>query len=239
VGGFEQSGRLDVAITDKSTGAVSILLQAILSPTSLKFATQVVGTASSAQSVTLVNYGTAALTGITVKGADAGDFAQTNTCGSSVPPGASCTISVTFTPAEEGRAAASLAVGDNSPGSPKVSLSGTGTVVELAPSSLSFICGGLYPACPPPPKSITLTNVGSGTLDITSIAITGSSTFSQTNTCGSSVGAGGSCIITVTFTPTGSGTVTGDVSISDDGGGSPQQVSLSGTKDHICILHCK
>jgi hypothetical protein len=38
-----------------------------------------------------------------------------------------------------------------------------------------------------------------------------------------------SCTVSVTFTPTGAGTVSGDVPISDNGGGSPQQVSLSGT----------
>jgi hypothetical protein len=73
-----------------------------------------------------------------------------------------------------------------------------------------------------------LTNVGSSALSITSIVITGSDTFSQTNTCGSGVGAGASCTITVTFNPKGGTTFTADVSISDNGGASPQQLSLSG-----------
>ena len=239
VGDFDENGRLDVAITDKSAGAVSILSQTTLSPTSLNFATQVVGTTSSAQSVTLVNYGTKplAITGISFTGADAGDFAQTNTCGTSLAAGASCPISVTFTPTEFGGAVAAMTV--DAGGAKKVSLSGTGTVVELVPGSLSWHCGGDYGACPQS-QSITLTNVGSGALDITSIAITGSSTFSQTNTCGSSVGAGASCTITVTFKPKvfATGTFTGDLSISDDGGGSPQQVSLSSTVEHICFHDC-
>jgi hypothetical protein len=209
-----------------------------LSATSLTFATQLVGTTSSAQSVTLGNYGTVALaiTGITLTGADPGDFAQTNTCGSSVAPGGSCTISVTFTPQAINTRTATMSITDNAPGSPhNVSLSGTGTVVELVPSSLSFSCVNYHGViCPPPPQSVTLTNVGSGTLSITGITITGSSTFSQTNTCGSSVGAGGSCTITVTFNPTKFGTVTGDISIGDNGGGSPRQVSLSGTKSFHC-----
>jgi len=213
---------------------------ATLSPTSLTFATRLVGTTSSAQSVTLTNYGTAALaiTGISVTGADPGDFAQANTCGGSLAPGASCTISVFFAPAEAGPAAATLVVNDNANGSPQeVSLSGTGTVVKLVPRSLSFHCKENY-GCTTGPQSVTLTNVGTGTLSITSITIIGSSTFSQTNTCGSSVGAGGSCTITVTFLPTGLGEFMGYVSVADNGGGSPQQVSLLGW-EIFCYHDCE
>jgi hypothetical protein len=74
----------------------------------------------------------------------------------------------------------------------------------------------------------TLSNTGSTALSISSIAITGSAFFSQTNTCGTSVAAGGSCTISVTFRPA-KGSF-GDVSVSDNGGGSPQQVPLSGSK---------
>jgi hypothetical protein len=241
-----------VTITDNAAGSPqSIALSgtgvvsgpnATLSPTSLTFATQVVGTTSSAQSVTLANYGTATLSisSITITGADPGDFAETNTCGSSMARDASCSISVTFMPKAINTRTAAVSITDNAPGSPQnVSLSGAGTVVQLVPSSLSFSCTA--PGCPPPPQTITLTNTGSTALDVTGITITGSSTFSQTNTCGSSVEAGGSCTITVTFKPGEIGTYTGDVSISDNGGGSPQQVSLSGTDSPICICchqHC-
>jgi len=197
-----------------------------LSPTSLTFATQLVGTTSSAQSVSLTNNGTATLsiTGIGFTGADPADFAQTNTCGSSVATGASCTISVTFTPKAINTRSASLSVSDNVPGSPQtVSLSGTGTEVKLVPTGLVFSCTWGR-NCPPPAQTITLTNAGSTTLGITSITITGS--FSQRNTCGSSVGSGNSCTITVTFKP--AAPFSGTVSVSDNGGGSPQQVSLFG-----------
>ncbi len=71
-----------------------------LSSGSLTYANQNVGTTSAAQSVTLNNTGTAALTitSIGVTGTNAGDFAQTNTCGASVAAGGNCSISVTFTP---------------------------------------------------------------------------------------------------------------------------------------------
>ncbi len=67
-----------------------------LSPTSLTFATQLVGTTSPAQSVTVTNTGSGVLTITSI--ATTGDFAQTNNCTSTIAVNASCTISVTFTP---------------------------------------------------------------------------------------------------------------------------------------------
>jgi len=203
---------------------------ATLSPTSLTFPTQLVGTTSPAQSVTLSDYGTATLSisSISIKGADPGDFAQTNNCGSSLAPGASCTMNITFKPKQGGSRTATLSVADNAPGSPQTaSLSGTGTVVKLVPTSLYFSCHDEPKTCPPPPQTVTLTNVGSTTLNITSITATPNPPFSETNNCDSSVGAGQSCTITVTFNSSTRGSFSGAVSISDNGGGSPQQVSLS------------
>ena len=75
-------------------------------------------------------------------------------------------------------------------------------------------------------KKATLTNTGTATLDITSIAITGP--FAQTNNCGSTVLAGKKCTISVTFSPTSTGTFTGTVTITDNATNSPQTISLSG-----------
>jgi dienelactone hydrolase len=204
---------------------------ATLSPTSLTFATQLVGTTSPAQLVTLNNYGTATLTinSINFTGADPNDFVQTNTCGGSVGPGGSCTISVTFKPTQLGSRTATLAVTDNAPGSPQtVSVTGIGTVVKLNPTSLSFDCGYGHGNCPPPPQTTTLTNTGSTPLTINSITITGQ--FSETNNCPPTLEANQFCTITVSFQPPGYGTFHGAVSVSDNGGGSPQQVALTGTK---------
>ena len=80
------------------------------------------------------------------------------------------------------------------------------------------------------PKTERLTNTGSAMLNFTGISIVGSDAgdFAQTNTCGTGIGGGASCTITVRFKPTATGTRTAAVSISDDGGGSPQMVSLNG-----------
>jgi dienelactone hydrolase len=212
---------------------------ATLSATSLAFATQPAGTTSPAQSVTLTNYGTVALSisGIGFTGADPGDFAETNTCNGAVAPGATCTISVTFQPTSINARNATLSIADNAPGSSQtISLSGEGTVVELNPASLSF---GVVQAGQRKSLPTTLTNVGSTTLSITGLTITGSSAFSQTNTCPLSLGAGASCTITVTFKPGGRGGFTGAASISDNGGASPQQVPLSGSGCVIQNGRCK
>ena len=100
-----------------------------LSPTSLTFGNQAVGTTSAPQTATLTNTGnaTVTITSITITGTNKGDFAETNTCGTTLAEGASCTISVTFTPTATGPRNGTLSVSDDASGSPQtVSLTGTG-----------------------------------------------------------------------------------------------------------------
>jgi hypothetical protein len=111
--------------------------------------------------------------------------------------------------------------------------------VEFNPTSLGF---GSVPLGQIKSLPTTLTNVGSTTLSITGITITGtdSDEFSQTNTCASSVGAGKSCTITVTFRPSDFEGDSAYVSVSDNGGGSPQQVPLSGSGEGFrCGPRCR
>src|SRR5437667_6487847 len=205
---------------------------ATLSPTNLTFSTQAIGTTSAAKNVTLKNTGTAILTisSIAITGTNAGNFAQTHTCGSSLAAGASCGISVTFRPTASGTRTAAVSISDNAAGSPqKVTLSGIGTTAKLSPVSLTFstqAIGTMSGA-----KKVTFTNVGATSLNITGIAITGTNAgdFAQTHTCGSSLVVGSSCSISVTFKPTASGIRTAALSISDNAAGSPQKVALSGT----------
>jgi hypothetical protein len=203
-----------------------------LSSTRLTFSTRAIGTTSPATTVTLRNTDTASLTitGIAITGTNAGDFAQTHTCGSSLAAGASCGISVTFKPTASGTRTAALSITDNAAGSPqRVTLSGVGTTAKLPATSLSF--GSVAVGTTSVAKTVTLTNVGTTTLTITGMAITGTNAgdFAQTNTCGTSVAAGASCFVTVTFTPSATGKRTAAISVSDNGGGSPQKVSLTGT----------
>src|SRR5438034_6193268 len=99
---------------------------ASLSPTSLTFRSQAVGTSSAAQFITLTNSGNATLTFSASFTGDFG-FAGLGTCGSSVAAGVSCTISVKFTPTATGTRTGTLTLTDNAPNSPQtVSLTGTG-----------------------------------------------------------------------------------------------------------------
>jgi hypothetical protein len=202
------------------------------SATKLAFTVQMIGHTGPRKKITLTNSGSHTLTinQISLAGPNAGDFAQTNTCGSALAAGASCTISVTFTPLDKNQRVAMLEISDSDPASPQaVSLSGIGTVVSLSAKKLSF--GNQPVGTTSPPQSVTLTNLGSTPLNFFQIAIRGPnrSDFSATNTCQPSIGANASCTITVIFRPTGAGARNAGLVISDDGGGSPQRVHLLGT----------
>jgi hypothetical protein len=94
-------------------------------PSSVAFGNEVVGQASSAQTVTVTNPGSSSVSISQL--AVTGPFAQTNTCGASLGANASCTVSLQFEPTAAGAASGSLQVTSSAPGSPlTVSLSGTG-----------------------------------------------------------------------------------------------------------------
>jgi hypothetical protein len=201
---------------------------AVLSPLSLTFASQNVGTSSAAQVLTLSNTGIGPLSITQI--AASGDFSETNTCGASVAAGSSCQISVIFTPIATGNRAGNVTITDDAPGSPQnISLSGTGTslssaVASLSPSSLTFASQTVGTSSAA--QIVTLTNSGTASMSITQIAVSGD--FSETNTCGTSLAAGSSCPISVVFTPTTTGSRTGTVAISDSAPGSPQTATLAG-----------
>jgi hypothetical protein len=95
------------------------------SPSSLTFGSTTVGATSTAQSVTVTNTGNASASVTSIVAS--GDFAQTNTCGSSIAAGAGCTISVTFTPTASGTRTGSVTITSSAVNSPSsISLTGTG-----------------------------------------------------------------------------------------------------------------
>jgi len=131
-----------VTITDSDPSSPQIVglsgtgTSVSLSPPSLTFSSQAVGTTSAAQTVTLSNVsGSATLhvSKISIVGMNAADFAFTSptTCplnGGTVPPGGSCTFSVDFTPKATGSRKASVSTSDDGGASPqKVALAGTGS----------------------------------------------------------------------------------------------------------------
>jgi hypothetical protein len=195
------------------------------STTYLQFSERAVGTTSPAQSVTLTNIGDVALN-FAQPIAITGDFAQTNTCGSSLAVNASCTFQVTFTPTAVSGRSGQLTITDDAPGSPHaISLSGTGYVTRLSPEEINFdeqAVGSTSEA-----RNLTLSNTGPTAITINSIDVLG--TFSQTNTCGTSLAAGSRCTISVSFAPTAAGYESGDVTVDSTAPDGSLSVSVYGT----------
>jgi hypothetical protein len=198
---------------------------ASITPTSLSFSAQVVGTTSSARTITVLSNGTGPLQVSSVVAT--APFSQTNNCSGAMAPAASCTIQVAFAPTAVGTASGSVTITDNA-GTQTVTLSGSGTApVTFSPTSLSF--GNVVQATSST-RTITLTNRLSTTLTVSSVAVSGSGAFAvASNTCGAGVAAGATCTVGVTFSPTALGSATGTLTFTDNAIGGPQTVSLSGT----------
>ena len=223
-------------ITLSGIGISSAVPEVNLFPISLTFATQAEGTTSPAQNINLTNSGSSNLTfsPVTITGADAGDFAQTNNCVSPLAPGFSCNIAVTFSPLGTGARTASVTVTDNATGSPhSVSLTGTGKagalpIVTLTPPSLAFPNVALNTTSQ---QSVTVKNTGTAALTISNITITGtvSTDFSQTNNCTSgSIAVSGTCTIMVNFTPSTFEDQTATVTLTDNAAPTTQTIPITG-----------
>jgi hypothetical protein len=198
-----------------------------LSPISLNFGHQVLDTTSAAKSVTLKNAETTTLdiSSITSNG----DFAiSTNACGTTLAVGKTCKVRVTFTPTELGALTGTLAATDDAANSPQtVTLAGTGVVpATLIPASATYAAHAVDMTSPP--KTFILHNEQTVALTGIVISTTGDFAVSAT-TCTTSLAAQDKCTIGLTFTPTETGTRTGQLSISDSANNTPQAASLTGT----------
>jgi hypothetical protein len=209
---------------------------AAVSPTSLIFGSQAIATISSPQTVTLTNpgYGPLLITSITTSQ----EFPQTSTCGQSLAPGASCTVSISFSPLADGLRPAMLTIVDSAGFSPQtVALSGTGTgpapSVTLSPTLLDFSVPAFNQSSAP--QTVTLTNSGQGPLSIASIATSPNGGFTQSNTCPSLLSAGANCTIAVTFSTTTGLNGNDSLTITDNAVDSPQTVTLWGNVSWVSL----
>ena len=215
-----------------------------LSAPNFYFGSYPLGVSGGPQNLRVTSSGNAPLTisALTLSGADSTDFSQTNNCGGSLAAGANCLIQVKFKPSAVGIRATTLTLTDNAtPGRQTVIFSGSGTsssknpdtgsgpAANLSSTSLSFSskADGTASAA----QTILLSNSGNTVMNIYGIALTGANpgNFTQSNNCGSSVAAGASCSIRVTFSSTASGSRTASLAVTDDAPASPQVVSLSGS----------
>jgi hypothetical protein len=217
---------------------------AIVSPGSLNFGSQPTGTTSASQTITLTNAESTALniTRVAIGGTNLSDFAETDSCLGSVASGASCSITVTFTPTAAGSRVGSVLIVNNSSSLLYVPLSGTavtaGPAVSLSSAMLGF--ANQPPGTTSPPQTVTLPNTGKSTLNIQTVVITGGNGFAIANgtTCtnGVSVAGSSSCLIQVTFKPTAPGQVSARVMITDSAADSPQQISLVGISGLAAVV---
>lgn len=222
---------------------------ATISPTSLSFGNQAENTTSTAQTVTLTNTGstTLVITGIAALAAS-GNFDCTTAsgsgnfpcsipasggCGSTLAASSSCTIAVSFAPTTLGPLTSTLTIAGNMAANLTMPLSGTGIApptFTVTPASLPFAdtpVGSTSAAL-----SVSVGNTGSSAINISSLSVTApfavySNGITSGNGCGSSVAAGYSCNILLSFTPTTAGSFSGTMTLVDDAG--TQTITLTGT----------
>lgn len=243
------AGAFQTALNGTSDAFIAVLTfqpTLTVSPLSLTFGPQLVGTPTAAQMVTLTNnnitavaFTSAAVSGGSPVAANT-DFAPTaNTCGTSIAAGASCTISVVFTPSVAAVETANLVITDADSTSPQtVALTGTGTntaggTLTVAPTTLAF--GNQPVGTATAAKMVTLTNGTSAAIAFTSATISGgaptaaNADFTATSTCGTSIAANATCTVSVIFKPSVAAAETANLVLTDAASTSPQTVALSGT----------
>ena len=130
-------------IGDAGASAVS------LSPTSLTFSDQAVGTTSGVQQVTVISSGTGPLILSSIQ--TSAQFAATNTCGGQIAPAGACTIQVTFTPSASGPQTGTLTITATMP--PIVRKLWRLPETQRAKSRLPALASVCPPAAPPQPQS--------------------------------------------------------------------------------------
>jgi hypothetical protein len=120
-----------------------------------------------------------------------------------------------------------------------VSTAATAAAARTRPSAITTLASGIavfpsaltFPAqtinTTAPPQLVSLTNIGVDVLNLASITTSGDFAFARN--CGTTVTAGTSCGVSVSFTPTATGARTGTLSFVDDAPGSPHVVTLTGT----------
>jgi hypothetical protein len=231
--GDGRSGELRAATYGRGIWEIPLLTAAnpaapalFLAPAALTFATQQVGTASAAQTVTVTNTGNASMTVSSLVAS--GDFNETDTCVSApIAAGASCVAQVTFLPGAAGTRSGLLTVYANVPGGQgTVTLNGTGAPaasIVLTPVALSFPATAIGAASAV--QNITVSNTGGITAALQTPSITGDFSISA-NSCGSTLAASSGCTVSIVFTPTASGTRSGVFTLTDAIG--TQTASLTG-----------
>ena len=223
---------VDKAGNFEATKSVSFNITPVLSlsPASLAFGYQVLGTSSAGKVVTITNITSSAVPISSI--IPSGGFAvSANTCGASLAASGHCTVTVTYKPSVVGAVAGDLTIAYTGVGSPdRLGLSGTGLVpLTATPASLAF--GTVTVGTSSAAKIVTLKNDNPSTA--LAITFAGSGDYTVTagapTPCGASLPAAASCTLSVTFTPHQNGTINGALTVADGVSLTPLVVALSGS----------
>ncbi len=206
-----------------STGLIPSSLG--VSPLSLSFGSVLVD-ATASLPLTLFNSSSATLTNLQFN--LSANFSQTNNCGGSLLPAATCTVTVTFAPSALGAVSGTLTIPFTGNGSPQVlSLSGTGTTaLSILPPELSF--GDQRVGAASSPQSVSMGDASSAPLTVSSVAISGDFQILD-NSCPSTLAANIYCTLEVEFKPTATGPRSGALTVIASDFEGTHVIPLSGT----------
>ncbi len=207
---------------------------ASLSSTELAFDATLVGQSSTKQ-VLLSNTGTGALTLGAPQTSGAG-FSAATACSATLAAGASCLTDVTFSPTVTGAASGSLQFSTNAQGAPLVvTLSATGVQPQGSLTAVSSSSFGALALGGSTSRQFTFSNTGTAPASGVSASLSGDSglTFSS-NSCGTSgspvtLASGQSCSMTVAWSPSTTGELSGVLSVASSAPDSPHTLTLSAT----------
>ena len=241
--GGAASGSISIATTQGTSLSVSLSgtgLQPGLSllPASISFGNVVVGTTNS-QTVKITNSGNASLTISQATLTGSGFSTSGLTTPLTLAAGQASTFTVLFAPPAAGSASGSLALTSNAPNSPaSIPLSGSGVTatykLSVSPVSLSF---GNVNTGSSASQSVSIANTGNSNVTISQISVSGAG-FSATG-----VGApvtlspSQSVKLTVQFSPSTAGSVSGTISVLSNASGSPAAISVTGTGVTPAVAH--
>jgi Abnormal spindle-like microcephaly-assoc'd, ASPM-SPD-2-Hydin len=203
--------------------------QAAASPSSVAFSNVTVGSNSS-QPITLQNNGNATLTFSKITVSGTGLSITGLTTSSTIAAGSSLTFNAVFKPTTAGAVSGSVQLATNgTPSTVTINLSGTGVATQstmtINPSPVAF---GSVNVGSKPSQTVTVTNSGNATLNITAATISGTG-FTMSLTAPTSINAGATTQFTVTYAPTTEGSATGSILITSNASATPATISLSGT----------
>ena len=227
------SSAAPVSLALSGTGTAAATANLTVSPATLAFGTVTLGTTAPAKSLTVTNSGGAAANGVAFANSNAAEFPVSgNTCGASIAAGASCTLSVAYAPGAAGADNDTLTISYTGGSNLTVGLTGTGTAaptsnLQATPATVAF--GNVTVGQTSAATTITINNSGGAAATTVALANSNAAEFIvSSNTCGATIGNGGSCTLKVAYAPGAAGADNATLTLTYAGGGA-LSIALSGT----------